>query len=49
MPDSITFDSNLQLKVDLATLQQGELTQSGAFVLADPINFAFSPRNMLKE
>lgn len=49
MPDSITFDSSLQLKVDLATLQQGELTQSGAFVLADPINFAFAPRNMLKE
>lgn len=49
MPESIKFDDTLSLKVDLTTLQQGELAQTGAFVLADPVNFSFAPRTILKD
>lgn len=49
MPESIKFEENLHLRIDLSTLQQGELAQSGAFVLADPVNFNFAPRFLLRE
>lgn len=48
MPDALSFPEEVNLKADLSTLRHSCLSKTGAFVLGDPLEMDFTPRNLLK-